>query len=173
MAKELSKIVVPAAAAKTGGALQSFVWDAIVQGNKVRFAGGNVILIGDSLENQPDFEEVRTIVTQGGSFEGIKLGLEFTIGGAGLTVPAVVPGSTYTDDNGETQTRTWLQWAQSQANLEIYKKAGEQLYIIKGQYNGKLLNSAALAAAHVQNGVNVIEWSVFTFRLGSGDWAKL
>ena len=71
--KIFSKVIIPASAAKTGGSLKDWVWDQLVQGHRVVFEDGNVVLNGLDANVQPIFSELVSIVQAGGTFEGVKV----------------------------------------------------------------------------------------------------
>ena len=170
MAKISSEIKAPVGLGDVGEALHSFVFGQVIRGFKLGYENGDVILYGMDATNQPTFSELAAVVSNGGSFEGIKLGLEFTGVGAQADVPVIVPGATYTDENEVVQTRTWAEWVRSQPNVIAKKKIGEALYIIKAAYNGALLNSEQLYAAHIQIGVQVLEWAEMKLRNADETW---
>ena len=170
MAKIHSKIVIPVALAYVGGALHDFVYKTVLRGEERSFENEELILNGLDPNNQPTFTELQAVVTNGGFFEGIKLGLELTDAGAQLNVPAAIIGATFVDDQGVTQNRTWADWVRVQPNVKAKKKVGQNLYIIKAAFNGSLLNSDELAAAHVQAGIAVLEWAEMKLRNVDETW---
>lgn len=158
MSKIISTITIPSAAAKTGGALQGFVWDQFVDGHKILREDGEVKIYGLDANVQPTFSDLQTIVSSGGSFDGIKVAIRFTNEAAiQQNVPSVVRGATYLDENEVEQTRTWEQWFKSNASVRVITNG--TAYIVKAVYNHQLLNSEELAAIHQQTGVRVIEWT--------------
>ena len=170
MAKIHSRVIFPVELAEVGGTLYDLTYNVFLRGHERSYENGILTLNGLDPNIQPSFAEMQTVVSNGGYFEGIKLGLEFTAAGAGRTVPAIVPGATYTDEEGATQTRTWAEWIRSQSNITVKKKVDENLYIIKAMYNGTLLNSDELVPAHGQTGVTVLEWAEVQARNASEDW---
>jgi hypothetical protein len=153
-----SKVIVPLVAAKTGGALKDFVWDRIVSGERITFENGEVVVNSTNQSVQPTFTELQAIVIAGGSFEGIRLGIEFATGAdAAQDVPAVVRGSTYIDENEVEQTRNWLEWFAVNTSTQVITNG--TLYVAKAAFNGGLLNSEELTAIHAQTGVQVLEWA--------------
>jgi len=110
-------------------------------------------------------------VTNGGSFEGIKLAIRFTsAASAQRIVPEEVRGSRYTDEEGMDQERNWIQWFRANSTVEVITDGDS--YVAKAVFNGKLLNSTELAAAHAQAGVNIIEWADAVALFQNEGWTK-
>jgi hypothetical protein len=169
--KVFGRVVVPAAAAKTGGVLKDFVWDQIMEGAKVTFEGGEVVLSGTDANIQPTFEDLVDIVANGGSFEGIKLAIQF--GGAAAAnqvVPEVVRGSRYVDEEGVTQERTWLDWYRASTGTQVITNGTQ--FVSKAMFNGQILNSEELTAIHAQTGITVIEWADAVALFQDEDWTE-
>ena len=171
MSKVHSKIQIPVALASKGGALEAFVWDNMIRGHKPTFDNDVVTLNGLNPKEQPTFAELTSIVQNGGSFEGITLGLQFTVLAADRPVPAEVPHSTVTPEGEATRPKTWLEWLKDNSQT-IYERVNgtPKYFIIKGAYGGNVLNSAELDAARTTSGVNVIEFSDHTARIQSEDY---
>jgi hypothetical protein len=113
------------------------------------------------------------IVTNGGSFSGIKLGLQFTALAADRDVPAGVPGSTITPEGEVTRQKTWLEWTQDNAQAVYQRIIGTPVYyVMKSALGEKLLTSEELVAAIATSGVNVIELSDFKSRIQSDNYEK-
>jgi len=171
MSKIVSTIVIPVAEAKTGGSLQGFVWDRFVEGEKIVRDGDTVKIYSTNANYQPTFADLAAIVSAGGSFEGIKLAIRFTnVAAAQQDVPSVVRGSTYMDENEVEQTRNWVQWFRANSTVEVITDGDS--YVAKAVFNGKLLNSTELAAAHAQAGVNIIEWADAVALFQNEGWTK-
>ncbi|HDY66597.1 MAG TPA: hypothetical protein ENH85_02270 [Candidatus Scalindua sp.] len=172
--KTLSLIRIPKSELILSGTMRDFCITQLLHGIKPMDAGDNMEYIADLARDQPTFEELESIVTGGGYFENILLGIELTGPGAQQAVPGVFPRATYQDEtdpeNPVTVKRTWVQWIKLQAGMTAYKKTDESLYIIKAFTDGQMMNSTQLQAAHIQLGVNVIEWSVHQFRVRSEEW---
>lgn len=172
MAKIHSRVIFPVELAEVDGTLYDLTYNAFLRGHERSYENGILTLNGLDPNVQPSFAEMQTVVSNGGYFEGIKLGLELTGSGTQLTVPSAVRGSTYTDEEGEEQTRTWAEWVRSQPNVKALKKIGESLFIIKAVYNGILLNSDELTPSHQQTGVAVLEWADVQARYSSEEWEE-
>jgi len=158
MAKIHSTIKIPVALADKGGVLEGFVWNNMIRGHKVSFGSDVVTMQGLDANVQPTFADLVTIVTNGGSFEGIKLALRFTSAtSAQRIVPEVIRGSRYTDENEVAQERSWIDWFRANSTVQVITDGTS--YVAKAVFNGNLLNSEELAAAHAQSGINVIEWA--------------
>jgi len=167
--KVFSKVTIPASAAKTGGALKDWVWDQLVQGHRVVFEDGAVVLNGLDANVQPTFADLVSIVQANGSFKGVKLAIQFTNAtAAGRTVPSVVRGSTYTDEEGVEQTRTWVDWFGINSSIQVITDG--TAYVAKAAFNGELLNSEELTAIHAQTGITVIEWDAAVVLFQDEDW---
>jgi hypothetical protein len=157
--KVFSKVVIPASAAKTGGALRDFVWDRLVEGNRVKFESGNVFLHGTDVRVQPTFSELQAVVSNGGSFEGIKLGIEFASQTAAQrNVPVTVRGAVTQDEEGNDVNRTFVEWIKAMPGKQELRKVGSRYYM-KASFGAHLLNSGELAAIHGVTGVKVLEWA--------------
>ena len=169
MAKTLSLIRIPLSDSLVGGTYHSFVINEII---KDYAKGDSVEIYKDLSKIQPKFEDLQSLVAAGGYFENILLGIELTAAGAQRDVPASIPGSTYTDENEQPQTRTWAQWVRSQPGLRAIKKVDENLYVIKAIVDKEMMNSDQLTAAHAQAGINILEWSIVKFRAASEDWEE-
>lgn len=158
MSRIYSRVEIPAAAAKTGGALQGFVWDQIVQGHEVKFEGGKVKLLGRDPGVQPVFSDLVTIVQEGGRFSGIKLGIKFdSVAAAQQDVPSGVRGSTKLENDAPVP-RSFVEWIQSMpGEQDIYRLNGA--YYILGAYGPAILTSEELALIHGLTGISVIEWA--------------
>ena len=173
MSKIHSKIKIPVALASKGGVLEAFVWDNWIRGHKPTFNNDVVTLNGLNPKEQPTFTELTAIVLNGGSFEGITLGLQFTALAAGRDVPAGVPGSTITPEGEATRQKTWLEWIQGNSQTVYQRVSGTPVYyVIKGALGGDILTSEELDAARTTSGVNVIEFSDFKARIQSDNYEK-
>jgi len=172
MAKIHSRVIFPVELAEVGGTLYDLSYNAFLRGNERSYENGILTLNGLDPNAQPSFAEMQAVVSNGGYFEGIKLGLELTGAGAQLDVPAIIPGATYSDDEGVEQTRTWAQWVAVQPNVRALKKIGESLFTIKAVWQGTLLNSNELVPAHQQTGIAVLEWSEVQARNQSEEWEE-
>lgn len=162
--KVQGRVTIPATEAKTGGSLKDFVWDRIVEGNVVKFEGDNVELLGTDAAIQPTFAELRAIVTAGGKFEGIKLGIEINNSSANTQVPVGLPGRTYTDEEGTEKVRTWIKYIDEYLQMERYNEGTRSLFKA-GKLGSRLMNSDELAIIHSRTYANVIEWSEFAQRV--------
>jgi len=167
-----SEIKVPIALADVGGVLHSFVYGQIIRGHKVRFGSNVISLLKKDTDDQPTFAQLVTIVQNGGSFEGIVLGLQFTQLASSRSVQEGVPGSSITEDE-VTRQKTWLEWIKGNSQT-IYERVNStpKYYIMKGAYNGDILTSEQLDAARTTSGVTVIEWADHKARLVSEDYEK-
>jgi len=171
MAKIHSTINIPVALASKGGALEGFVWDNMIRGHKPTFSDDVVTLNGTNPNEQPTFADLVSIVTNGGSFEGVKLALRFTsAASAQRVVPEVVRGSRYVDEEGVTQERTWIDWFRVNSGIKVITDGTS--YASKAAYAGILLNSEELAAANAQSGVNVIEWAEAVALFQDENWTE-
>jgi len=160
-------VKIPSEAARAGGVLQDFVWNRIVSGERVLFENGEVVVKGMDSSVQPTFEDLVTVVANGGYFEGVKLAIRFdNLAAAQQDVPASVRGATEIVD-GQEQPRNWVQWFQS-GNMDAITDGTS--YVIKAVYLGKLLNSNELTAIHTQPGVTVIEFADAVELFQSEDW---
>lgn len=158
MAKTFGKIEIPVAEASFGGALQGFIWDRVVRGEKINFASDVVTVIGEDASVQPDFSELIAIVQAGGKFSGIRLAIEFTNSAAAQqNVPVEVEGHSSTDEEDVEQQRTWVDWFRANSSTQVITNG--TLYVAKAAFNGRLLNSVELAAIHGQAGIKAIEWA--------------
>ena len=154
-----SRIVIPEAAAKTGGALKDFVWDRMMEGDKLVYENDTVVLLGTDPKIQAKFADLVAIVQAGGSFEGITLAFTLTLAATQKLVPKEVPGATYQDENNEVQTRSFAQWAKINTGLQVIRHTSGSPYIVKAKWGDNLLNSESLAAIHSVVGASVIEWA--------------
>lgn len=170
--KTLSLIRIPKAQLIPGGTMREFALTQILHGHHPKEAGDSMEYLADLTKQMPTFDDLKDMVVAGVYFENIILGIELTGSGAQLDVPVIIPGSTYTDENGDLQTRIWVQWVKAQSGLRAIKKVDENLYVIKAVVNNKMMNSDQLVAVHAQLGVNVIEFSVLKYRAASEDWEE-
>ena len=157
--KVQSIIRIPEAEAKTGGTLKDFVWDRMMEGDFVSYENDQVILKGVDASIQSDFANLVAVVVAGGYFEGIVLAFTLTAEATSTLVPALVPGATYTDEEGIEQQRTFVQWAQANAGLQVIQHTSGTPFIVKGKWGSKLLDSDALTAINGVVGAQVIEWA--------------
>ncbi len=175
--KTLSLIRIPKDQLLPGGAYREFAETQVLFGHIPKEAGANMEYLADLKNQVPTFDDLKDMVQAGVYFENIPLGIELTAAGAQRNVPDVIPGATYIDpdslpDNPIILNRTWAQWVRTQVGMTAYKKVDENLYIIKAFVNSQMMNSDMLKVAHVQLGVNVIEWSVHQFRVRSEEWEE-
>ena len=167
--KVFSKVIIPANAAKTGGTLKDFVWDQLVQGHRVTFENGAVLLQGLDANVQPTFSDLVSIVGVEGSFEGVKLAIQFNnVAAAQQDVPLEIRGSTYIDEEGVEQIRSWIEWFKVNTSTQVITNGTS--YAAKAMFNTQLLNSVELTAIHVQVGVSVIEWDVAVALFQDESW---
>ena len=159
--KVQGKVTIPATAAKAGGSLKDFVWDRIVEGNKVTFEGGEVHLLGYDSAVQPSFSELVAIVTEGGKFEGIKFGIERANSKGTTLVPVTLPGAKYVDEEGTEKRRTWLKYVDEYLGMERYSD-GTTTVFKAAKRGARLMNSEELTIIHNVTGASVIEWAEFT-----------
>ena len=166
-----SKINIPVALAEDGGSLQGFVWNNMVRGGQLTFGEDFVTINGLNPNEQPAFADLVAIVQGGGSFEGIRLGLQFTALAAGRDVPVGVPASDTTPEGEETRQKTWLEWIKDNSQT-LYKRVNGTpvYYIMKSALNSDLLTSEQIQAAITTSGVNVIEHADGVARIQSGDY---
>lgn len=168
MAKIFGKINIPVNAASDGGALQGFIWNRIIRGEKIDFSSDVVTVYGTDSNVQPTFAELIAIVQAGGYFEGIKLALEFAnVAAAQQNVPVSVRGATYLDEEGVEQTRTWIEWFRVNSTVQVITNG--TIYVAKAVFNSQLLNSDELTVIHAQIGIQVIEWDVVKARYQDSD----
>ena len=99
----------------------------------------------------------------GGSFEGVKLGIEIANSAANTEVPEGLPGRTVTVDEVET-VRTWLDYVDNFLNMERYNE-GTKTILKAGKSGSRLMNSEELTIIHNLSYANVIEWSEFQTRV--------
>ena len=132
--KIFGEVKIPVAAASTGGALQGFVWDRSVRGEKVAFGSDVVTIQGTNANEQPLFADLVAIVVAGGSFTGIRLALKFdNVAAAQQAVPAEIRGATHIvkgefEEEGVEQSRNWIEWLQVNSSTQIYTDGAE--YVI-------------------------------------------
>jgi len=162
-------IEIPFNLAMPGGVLHDFVYEWILKEYQRQYNNGTLTLNGISPDFQPSFAELAAIVTNGGSFEGIKLGVELGWAQRNNQVPAGIRGRDYTDENGDPQVRTWTEWVAA-GNLDYKKKTDDTLAIFKGAWYGDTLNSDELEIIHALGYANVIEWQDLIDRANSVDY---
>jgi len=167
--KVFAKIEIPFNLAMPGGDLHDFVYEWILKGYERQYDNGTLTLQGTSPDFQPSFVELAAIVTNGGKFEGIKLGVELGWAQRNNQVPAGIRGRDYTDENDDPQVRTWIEWAAA-GNLDHKKKTDNSLAIFKAAWDGSTLNSAELEIIHALAYANVIEFQDLVDRGRSGDY---
>lgn len=166
--KVYAKIEIPFSLALPGGVLYDFVYEWILKEYERKYDNGTLTLYGTSVDFQPSFTELAAIVTNGGKFDGIKLGVELGWAQRNNQVPVGVRGREYADDEG-THIRTWIEWVAA-GNLDYKKKIDDTLAIFKGSWGGDTLNSDELEIIHALAYANVIEWSDLVDRANSVDY---
>lgn len=171
MSKVFARIEIPFAEAMPSGSLYDFTYEWILKEYERRYdvTTNMLYLLGVTPDVQPTFAEMVAIVTSGGRFDGIKLGVE--IGWPQITnpVPEGIRGRDYIDENGDPQVRTWAQWAAA-GRVDYKKKTDNTLAIFKGSWDGGVLNSDELGIIHALAYANVIEWQDFIDRSNSADY---
>lgn len=158
---EIIKITAPFDAAKAGGSstqVHNFVYNRILEGYKLTRGDGTITLQKESPEIRPAFSDLAALVGNGGTFEGVKMGIQFDFASRNNQVPSGVRGRDTTDENGDPAVRTWAQWVQA-GGLEYKLNDAGDTAIFKAAFTGQLLNSAELAIIHALAYANVIDWS--------------
>jgi hypothetical protein len=144
-----------------------------IRSHERAFDGTDLILYGTDPSNQPTYSELVAVVTNGGSFRGIKLGFQFTTLAVGRDVPAGVPGSTITPEGEATRQKTWLEWIRDNSQSVYQRVVGTPVYyVMKAALNQDLLTSEELQAAIATSGVSVIEWADFQARIQSDNYEE-
>jgi len=154
--KVYAKIEIPFSLAMPGGLLYDFVYEWILKEYRRKYDNGILTLYGLAPDIQPSFDDLAAIVVNGGSFEGIKLGVQIQMSAKDTNVPVGIRERTYYDDEGE-QVRTWLEWIQA-GNVDYKVKSDNSDAIFKASWGGQTLGSDALGIIHALPYANVIEW---------------
>ncbi len=162
-------IEIPFNLALPSGILHDFVYEWILKKYEHKYDNGTLTLYGTSVDFQPSFTELAAIVTNGGKFEGIKLGVEIGWAQRNSPVPAGVRGRDYYNGDGDLQVRTWTEWVAA-GNLDYKKKTDDTLAIFKGAWDGSTLNSDELEIIHALAYANVIEFQDLVDRANSADY---
>ena len=167
--KVFAKIEFPFSLAMPGGVLYDFVYEWILKEYKLSYKNDTLTLYGTSVDFQPSFTELVAIITNGGKFDGVKLGVELGWAQRDNQVPVGVRGRDYNDENGDPQVRTWTEWVIA-GRLDYKKKTDDTLAIFKGSWAGDTLNSDELEIIHALAYANVIEWQDLVDRANSADY---
>ena len=170
---QLTEIKIPFDLCKAGGSslnLFEFVYNWMLAGYKQDREGTNVVLRAVNPKLQPEFEDMVDIVTNGGSFVGVKCGLRILKTKFTTNVPLAVPNSTHLDDQGNTVRKTWKEWADLSGN-ESRVKSDNIDGIMKASWQGKLFTSEELHTIHGCAGVTVIGFEEFKVNWQSPEYA--
>ena len=154
--KTYAKITIPFDLAMPGGGLYNFVYEWVLKEYRRKYNNGTLTLYGLAPDIQPSFDDLAAIVTNGGNFKGIKLGVQIVMSAKDTLVPEGIPGRSYHDDEGE-QVRTWLEWIKA-GNVDYKVKSDNSDAIFKASWGGQTLGSDALGIIHALPYANVIEW---------------
>ena len=167
--KTFAKITIPFDLAMPGGVLYNFVYEWVLKEYRRKYDNGTLTLYGLAPDIQPSFTDLAAIVTNGGSFEGVKLGVELGWAQRNNPVPEGVRGRDYTDENDDPQVYTWAEWVVA-GRLDYKKKTDNTLAIFKGSWDGSTLNSDELEIIHALAYANVIEFQDLVDRANSADY---
>lgn len=171
MAKIHSRVVFPVELAEVGGVLYDLAYNAFLRGNERSYENEILTLNGLSPNAAPTYEQMQAVISNGGYFEGIKLGIRFTsVASAQRIVPEEVRGSRYTDEEGVEQERTWIDWLKVNHGVRVITDG--TAYVTKAVFNGQLLNSDELVPAHAQAGINVLEWDEVVALYQDENWTE-
>jgi len=157
--KTFAKITIPFDLAMPGGVLYNFVYEWVLKEYRRKYDNGTLTLYGLAPDIQPSFTDLVAIVTNGGRFEGIKLGVQIQMSAKDTNVPVGVRGRTYTDESGDEQVRTWLEWIQA-GRVDYKIKIDNSDAIFKASWGGSTLNSEELDIIHKRTYADVIEWDI-------------
>lgn len=168
----LQKITVPYSACKAGGTsqvLHDLVYNYMLAFDRVTREGNNIVLYGKQGVIAPTFSELQTVVTEGGSFSGIKLGVKILATKFNVLIPIGMPNRVYLDENEVEKTRTWRQWVEA-GNVHYVTKQDNSDAIFKAVWGGKVLPSEVIAKIHTTTGLTVLEWSELLDLRNSADY---
>lgn len=171
----ITKIQIPFDACKAGGTsetLHDFVYNWMLAGYAIERDLETVTLIAVQANINPEFSALVEVVSGGGSFEGIKLGIRMGTSASDTNVPEGIRGRMTTDEEGEPAVRTWLEWLRA-GRVTFYMKSDNSDAIFKGVWNGEILNSAELAIIHTRAYAEVLEWATFVELYNSPDYATI
>ncbi len=167
--KTFAKIIIPFNLAMPGGVLYNFVYEWVLKEYRRKYDNGILTLYGLAPDIQPSFTDLVSIVANGGSFEGIKLGIQIQMSSKDTWVPVGIRGRTYNDESGDEQVRTWLEWIQA-GRVDYKVKTDNSDAILKASWGGSTLNSEELTIIHNTAYANVIEWDVLIALARSVDY---
>ena len=167
--KTYAKITIPFDLAMPGGVLYNFVYEWILKEYRRKYDNGTLTLYGLAPDIQPSFDDLVAIVVNGGSFEGIKLGIQMDMSAKDTSVPEGVPGRDGSDEDGNPIVRTWLEWIQA-GRVDYKVKDDNSDAIFKAAWGGQTLDSDALDIIHALPYANVIEWQILIDLANSAEY---
>jgi len=167
--KTFAKITIPFDLAMPGGILYNFVYEWVLKEYRRKYDNGILTLYGLAPDVQPSFADLVAIVTNGGSFEGIKLGVQIQMSAKDTDVPAGIRGRIGYGEESVEFVRTWLEWIQA-GRVDYKVKTDNSDAIFKASWDGSTLNSDELAIIHSQSYANIIEWQTLIDLANSSEY---
>lgn len=105
----------------------------------------------------PSFDDLKTIVTNGGSFKFVRLGIRILASKFNTEVPVGIPNRTYLNEEEKEVVRTWKQWAEA-GNIQYVLKQDNSDAIFRNSWGGHSLPSEVMAKIHTTVGLTVLDW---------------